>query len=425
MIVVYKIYILNNILFDENENISNEKIYIIFKKLKNFFIKYLNKKRRKKKKIYDIDTDLYFKPLNKYPIHQTIDIIENNTIYKFRISDIINIWLDALQHNDDLFAKPIKLKNPYTNIPFKKYNLYNIYIGIYFSNFTIPSLIQLLCKKDFNLDSFLYEYYPIIKDYIIENYTKSACSYDIYEHILNMMEKNKKDLNNIYIPAYVSTYNKKKIIKDLTPFLTSYLLSEYSCNPFKKKINKKKTIKFLNKFFKDNNASYIRYEILDDNDENTENEPAPPSNASPPTPASIPLPPPPSNASPPTPSNTSPPTPSNASPPTPASIPPPPPPNPIPPPLFSYQSSNIINRYIPPTPPPTSLPNTTTSFNNSNISYTTRYRINRLRRETRHSVFSPNNELPRTPTNSNISNDTNIRNTTYTSPYNMNLFNRS
>ena len=28
---LYKIYILNNILFDENENISNEKMYIISK----------------------------------------------------------------------------------------------------------------------------------------------------------------------------------------------------------------------------------------------------------------------------------------------------------------------------------------------------------------------------------------------------------
>jgi hypothetical protein len=396
---LYKIYILNNILFDENENISNEKMYIVSKKLKNFFIKYLNKRRRKKKKIYDIDTDLYFKPLNKYPIYQTINIIENNTIYKFRISDIINIWLDALQHNDDLFAKPIKLKNPYTNIPFKKYNLYNIYISIYFSNFTIPSLIQFLCKKDFNLDTFLYEYYPIIKDYIIENYTKTASNYDIYEHILNMMEKNKKDLNNIYIPVYVSIYNKKKIIKDLSPFLTSYLLSEYSCNPFKKKINKKKTIRFLNKFFQDNDVSYIRHEILNDIDDITtepllsiayqspSSEPAPPNTPPPPPPpSSVPLPPP-----------------SRYS-----SI------RYMPPPI-NISDINPRTIELPPPPPPTTLP---IRYNN-NISYTTRYRIDRMRRETRDSIFSPNIEIPRTPVNLDRTTNSNIR------PYSLNLFNRT
>ena len=214
---LYKFYVLNNVLFDISENLSNIDIYITAKKLKDFFIKYLNKKKINKKKIYDIETDLYFKPLNKYPNYQIINILENNTVYKFRLSDIINMWIDSLYNNEDLFAKPTKLKNPYTNIPFKKYNLYNIYISIYFSNFTMPDIIQLFCKYNFELDTFLYECYPMIKDNIIKKYVNLASRYDKYEHILNMMEKNKSKLNNIYIPSY-DRIQIKKI--DLSPFLT-------------------------------------------------------------------------------------------------------------------------------------------------------------------------------------------------------------
>ena len=78
-------------------------------------------------KVFDSNTDLYFNPLNKYPKNQLVKLIINNTIYNFRISNLINMWLDSLTKQENLFCKPIELKNPYTNLPFNKHNLYNIF----------------------------------------------------------------------------------------------------------------------------------------------------------------------------------------------------------------------------------------------------------------------------------------------------------
>ena len=47
-----------------------------------------------------------------------------------------------------------------------------------------------------------------------------------------------------------------------------------------------------------------------------------------------------------------------------------------------------------------------------------------MRRETRDSIFSPNIEIPRTPTNSIINTNNTNTNNTNTLPYTLNLFTR-
>jgi hypothetical protein len=257
---IFKFYINNNALFDENEQNAMTEIYTKSKNLKNILKKYIYRKKTQKYNKSDVQHDLYFVPLVKYPRKQLIEIIENKTIYTFRISNLINMWMDALSKQENLFAKPIKLKNPYTNLPFSKHNLYNIFFSIKYSGFYIPDLIHYFFISNFNLDSFVFNHYPIVKEYIIKNYIAQSSTYELYESIHNMLHKYKNDLDGVYLPDYVTYGRKKKVIKDFMKFLPSYLISEYSCNPLKKRIMNDKIKTDLKKFINDNEIYYLRRE---------------------------------------------------------------------------------------------------------------------------------------------------------------------
>ena len=47
--------------------------------------------------------------------------------YNFKLKDLLSCWKLALLNTQGLFSKPFEVKNPYTNIPIKNNNLYNIY----------------------------------------------------------------------------------------------------------------------------------------------------------------------------------------------------------------------------------------------------------------------------------------------------------
>ena len=176
---IFKFYINNNALFDDNEQNKMTNIYIKSKNIKYILKKYIFWKKINKYKHSEVAHDLYFTPLEKYPEKQLVKIIENKTIYTFRISNLINMWVDALTKQENLFSKPIKLKNPYTNLPFSKHNLYNIFLAIKYSNFYIPDLIQYFFRCNFDLDTFVFNHYPIVKEYIIKNYVTQSSSYEL------------------------------------------------------------------------------------------------------------------------------------------------------------------------------------------------------------------------------------------------------
>ena len=274
---IYKCYI-----YIQTESYTKEElekltdIYIQSKKIKNIFKSQLRKKNIEKMKVFDSNTDLYFNPLNKYPKNQLVKLIINNTIYNFRISNLINMWLDSLTKQENLFCKPIELKNPYTNLPFNKHNLYNIFFAIHFSPYIIPTLIYYFFLVDFNLDIFVFKYYPILKDYAIKNFIKNGTVSELYENIHNMLYTFKRYLGGIYLPHRLAYSRKKFIVKELTPYLKDYLVSEYSCNPFRKRIAYNKSKEGLRIYFRENELVYVRRDPEEDTDITTTYTPPPP-----------------------------------------------------------------------------------------------------------------------------------------------------
>ena len=164
MKLVYKIYFLKfkdigiieknisnkfKIFFDiiiNNNNITEpEKEYFIVKfnysqKIYSILRRFANKMKFKYCKRFAMHDDLCFNPLSSFKPNMLINIIEDNTLYKFRISDIINIINKSLSYAPTFFAEPYEIKNPYTNKPFSLCNLYNIYFTLKDTRYNMPIL---------------------------------------------------------------------------------------------------------------------------------------------------------------------------------------------------------------------------------------------------------------------------------------------
>jgi len=233
-IYTFKFFIVDNDQLTLAERLDVEDLYIVSRQLKNTLRKCLNTKKILKYQS-PIDTDLYFNKLDIFPSYQTITLNCDKTLYNFRLSDLINMWLKALKNTDNLFVKPLYLKNPYTNLEFEKYNLYNIFIAIQFSPYHTPYLIHSFIKNYCSLNAFTVHSYPTLKDNAIHTYVDNAHSYELMESINNMMHEFKREVDYIYFPDNISYSRKKRVIKNLKPILRNYLYGSYGCNPLKKR----------------------------------------------------------------------------------------------------------------------------------------------------------------------------------------------
>ena len=241
----------NGVLIDD---ISNNLLtnYIKAKKTKNALSRfvYLCKVKKAKK---SVQYDLYFNSLDIIKPHQKIELFLNNTIYYFRLSDIINIWVSCLTKCENMFCSPIKIKNPYTNIEFDYSSLHNIYQSLLCSHFQIPKWIVLFYECDFDLVKFSYDNYPTLKELAINDFMVNGSLYEKYENICNMMHEYRTFLNYTTLQTPLTIREKRKIVEKLSPYLKNYLFGEYSCHPLKRKRCKNLAKRGLKNYFNDNN----------------------------------------------------------------------------------------------------------------------------------------------------------------------------
>jgi len=246
----------------KNERTNMVKLYIKAKKIKNSFNKFFYLcKIKKANKV--TEQDLYLNDLSNFPDKQKVSILIDNSIYDFRIANIINLWKDCLTKNDGLFVQPSELKNPFTNLPFKKYNLYNIFFSIYHSDFIMNRLILSFFKVDFNLNIFLYINFPLLKEISIQNFIKFGHTSDLYDEINNMLVEYEREIGYYYLPRIITNRRKKFYITELSSscgILHYYLIHKFSCNPLKKKQGYDRCKKLLKEYFENsiNTAFYIR-----------------------------------------------------------------------------------------------------------------------------------------------------------------------
>ena len=279
---IFKDNILEEEFLTEDDKKTLLDLYIsvvkLMSKLKSIVRIYKFKKAVK----YDIDTDLHLNPLDDLPENQKITILENKTLYNFKLRDLLSCWKIALLNSQGLFSKPIAVKNPYTNIPITKHNLYNIYFKCLNMYVNLPLCITNFFKCNMNINKFQLYYFTTLKEVAVINFMNTNNYYEMFEQILNLLHDYRKQVDYLTFTNYCPPSTRIKAVKIFKPLLINYLLSKYSCNPIVKEQKErilKNQIKKLTQNFTDfgfdRGFEVMRYVPLSERPSRTQPPPPP------------------------------------------------------------------------------------------------------------------------------------------------------
>ena len=199
----------------------------------------------KKSKLFDVDNDLLFNSFDDLPksIILTLYDDKTRTIYKFRISDLINIISTALTYAPSFFSEPQTIKNPYTNIEFTKAQLYTIYYKIKSSSYNLPTIFHFYFLNNFNLLDFRKNCDCYIREKVIDDFVINGNVTKKHKYILQMFE----EYNYIGI-VIDKDFPKKTLVNTFNSYIIDYLTECYSFNNILRTISKKNLKKNLKKF---------------------------------------------------------------------------------------------------------------------------------------------------------------------------------
>lgn len=243
----------NKFLKEKDKNILMS-IYIDSKKILNIMDRFVKNIKFKLYKKYENDVDLRFIPLKNYDKTEIINIIQNKTVYSFRILDLINLWKISLYTNENMFPRPKQLKNPFTNLIFQNYNLYNIFISFSKTNFIIPDCILQYYKCNFDMRNFKCEFFPKLQSNAIKYYTKNGAISEHHDYIVSMLHDFRKSTNYIFIENRISIFKKMKIVDLLRDILCFYLKQKFLCNTLLKEKYERLVKSKLKSFFNENKS---------------------------------------------------------------------------------------------------------------------------------------------------------------------------
>ncbi len=231
---------------------KREEIFALFTTIQKHYMSFLKFYNICKFKLLSKNTykqyDLFFNDLDDCPPNLKITLYEQTRLYTFKIYDILNIIKSSLINYEELFLIPTLPKNPYTNLAFSYKNLYNIFYHCMFNHISIPKVFRYFFESDFNLNTFIYNYEPIVRDSIITNYYKNMSFNNKYDTILTIVHYYR---NNIPITIH-DQYPQKNVITFLDCSILPYLKSQYSLNPAVKDFNKIKVCTILQTLYKQN-----------------------------------------------------------------------------------------------------------------------------------------------------------------------------
>ena len=274
----YNSIITNIFLSDE----IKEEITVIFQKtqrtyfaLKRFLHIYTSKKTTTK-----INTDLCLNPIDPSQKNK-IEIIQNNAKYLFTTADILNLTMVGLINSQDFFAEPRLPKNPYTNIPFTKTDMYNIYFHIVNTRFITPPLLTEFFLNHFELDNFLINNETKLRNISIKDYVLNSPSTELYSEVKYMIRKYFNDVQKIEYKTQSSKNKKKKrvyhttkvhvvidpefpkekLVEIMRPYLYLYILSTDHIYGTEKRLIAKTLFKYQVKKFMKYNYKFGRKQL--------------------------------------------------------------------------------------------------------------------------------------------------------------------
>ena len=220
--------VLSNIFLSQEKK---EEILDTFCHIQRFIYAILRLKRIwkwKKANTYNTE-DLYMNPIHEGQ-KNTITLLQNNTKYIFQIRELIGSINNSLSNSCHFFVEPLICKNPYTNIPFDKASLYNIYFAVRESTFIMPTLLHQYFLSDFHLSDFGIMNQHIMNEEYLRTYVDNNCSQDIIYIVNSMFDDHRLRLK------VNKDFPKDKLFAIMKPYLRMYYISNYSLNEFKKRL---------------------------------------------------------------------------------------------------------------------------------------------------------------------------------------------
>ena len=172
-----------------------------------------------------ITTDLYMSEIDKTN-QNVIMIHQNNTNYWFSISDLLNQIETALANSPCYFAEPLKPRNPYTNIPFPKSTLYNIYFKAKHGTFLPSMIFHGYFISEFDLYRFRVDNESMLRETSIRKHIHNTEPDELFNEIISM--------GRVFRLRIHLETPKQELIKIMRPYLYLYMVSNYHISGLEK-----------------------------------------------------------------------------------------------------------------------------------------------------------------------------------------------
>ena len=179
-----------------------------------------------KKASVAVNTDLFLNPLDPKN-KQTCVFFIHKSIYYFNISDIWQLFERGWTNHDKFEFDLYMPKNPYTNIPFTKSELYHYYFYRKNHGFSIPVLLEYMYQEHFELTSFEIKYETFISKYIIRKAVfdcpMTGNSNSLYYNVIAMLREN----NYTKLWTIDPDFPRERLVEIMRPYLYVYYLITY------------------------------------------------------------------------------------------------------------------------------------------------------------------------------------------------------
>ena len=227
-----KFDILKTNIFDskfQGIDVYKNKMFFLFyraQKLYHTFSRFAYLYKYKKAAQYDNNYDLCYNDLDTLGENLKITLLENNTKYTFRISDLLKIIISCLSNAPDLFLEIKDICNPHTNMKISTANLYNIYFATLNSPCIASNLFDGFFRCNFDIGLFSANYECVLRNIGINSYYQ-----DLDEELaLEFIDLMLKDYESV-APVICDGYPTDKVLHHLGGLLKDYLYTSYSYGP--------------------------------------------------------------------------------------------------------------------------------------------------------------------------------------------------
>ena len=176
-----------------------------------------------------ITKDVYLNNLTE-GAQRVFSLVQNKKKYLFSLTDLVNILNTSLGNNYFFVSEPLPCKNPYTNLPFNKSTLYNIYFFIKRTDFIMPKMFHEYFMTNFDLRKFAEQNDELILEYAIKQFTMHTDVDELFYEIIHMLEGDRFGRKIKIDPEFP----QEILVNIMRPYLELYYKGTYTANEVKR-----------------------------------------------------------------------------------------------------------------------------------------------------------------------------------------------